>query len=102
MVTQEEYDGPSSTNKIENKEEVQKINNASEKIAVDSPGGGGGEKVNQEEEGEEYKKYNVEVIPPKDPLTEVDTSKKRNVSPQKPLAWKKTQFEQRNQMIAQL
>jgi hypothetical protein len=56
----------------------------------DSPGGGGGDEVNQEEEGEEDKQEKGEVTPPKDPLTEVETSKKRKVSLQKPSARKKS------------
>jgi hypothetical protein len=57
-----------------------------------SPTGvGGGDKVNQEGGGEEgEKKGKDEVTPPKDPLTEAETSKKRKVSPQKPSARKKT------------
>jgi hypothetical protein len=63
---------------------VQEINNTSEETASDSPGGGGGDKVNQEEEGEEDKQEKGEVTLPKDPLTEVETSKKRKVSPRNP------------------
>jgi hypothetical protein len=38
--------------------------------------------VNQEEGGEEGEKQDKgEVTPPKDPLTEAETSKKRKVSP---------------------
>jgi hypothetical protein len=90
VVTREEYDGPSSAKKMKKKEEVQEINNASEKTAADSPGGGGGDEVNQEEEGEEDKKDKGEVTPPKDPLTEVETSKKIKVSLKKPSARKKS------------
>jgi hypothetical protein len=46
--------------------------------------------VNQEEEGEDDKQEKGEVTPPKDPLTEVETSKKRKVSLQKPSTWKKS------------
>jgi hypothetical protein len=65
-------------------------NNASEETASDSPAGGGGDEVNQEEEGEEDKQDKGEVTPPKDPLTEAETSKKRKGSPQKPSAQKKS------------
>jgi hypothetical protein len=63
---------------------------ASEETAFDSPGGGGGGEVNREEEGEEDKQEKGEVTSPKDPLTEVETSKKRKGSPQKPSAQKKS------------
>jgi hypothetical protein len=96
LVTQTEYDGPSSTKKKKKKEEVQDIdseekNNASEETASESPAGGGGDEVNQEEEGEEDKQEEGEVTPPKDPLTEAETSKKRKGSPQKPSVWKKSE-----------
>jgi hypothetical protein len=48
--------------------------------------------VNQEEGRKEgYKQEKGEVTPSKDPPIEARTSKKRKVSPQKPLARKKTQ-----------
>jgi hypothetical protein len=87
-----EHDGQSSAKKKKKKEEVQDIesdekDNASEETVPDSPAGGGGDEVNQEEGGEEGdKKEKGEVTPPKDPLTEAETSKKRKVSPQKPSA----------------
>jgi hypothetical protein len=56
----------------------------------DSLGGGGDDEVDQEEEGEEDKQEQGEVTPPKDPLTEAKTSKKRKVSPKKPSARKKS------------
>jgi hypothetical protein len=62
--------------------------NASEETVPKSPGRGGGNEVNQEEE--EDKKENGKVTPPKDPLTEAETSNKRKVSPKKPLARKKS------------
>jgi hypothetical protein len=91
VVTRMEYDGPSSAKKKKKKEEVQDIDsqekdNASEETMPDSPEGGGGDEVNQEEEGEEDKKEKGEVTPPKDPLTEAETSKKRKVSLKKPSA----------------
>jgi hypothetical protein len=49
--------------------------------------GGGGDEVNQEGGGEEGE---GEATPPKDPPTEIEKSKKRKVSPQKPSARKKT------------
>jgi hypothetical protein len=57
VVTGTEYDGPSSVRKNKKKEEVQDIDseekdNASKEIAIDSPRGGGGDELNQEEEGE--------------------------------------------------
>jgi hypothetical protein len=63
----------------------------SEETAPDSPAEGGGDEVNQEEGEEEGNKQDKgEVTPPKDPLIEVETSKKRKVSLQKPSARKKT------------
>jgi hypothetical protein len=55
---------------------------ASKESGPHSPiGGGGGDKVNQERGGEEGEKQGKgEVKPPKDPLTEAETSKKRKVS----------------------
>jgi hypothetical protein len=87
VVTREEYDRPRSTRKKKKKEEVQEINNASEKTMSDSLGN---DEVSQEKEGEEDKKEQGEVTSPKDPLTEVETSKKRNVSPKKPSTKKKS------------
>jgi hypothetical protein len=67
------------------------MHNTSEETTSDSLEGGGGDEVDKEEdEGEEYKKEQGEVTPPKDPLTEIKTSKKRNVSPNKPSSWKKS------------
>jgi hypothetical protein len=86
VVTLEEYDGPSSAKKMKKKEEVQEINSASEETTPKSPGGG--DEVNQEAEGEEDKQEKGEVTPPKDPLTNVKTSKKRNIFLKKPSAWK--------------
>jgi hypothetical protein len=42
----------------------------------DSPGGGEGDEVNQEERGEEDKQEEGKVTPSKEPLTEAETSKK--------------------------
>jgi hypothetical protein len=84
LVTQTEWDGPSSAKKKKKKEEVQDINSALEETVSDSPGGGGGDKINQEEEGEEDKQEKGEVTLSKEPLTEVETLMKRNVSPKKP------------------
>jgi hypothetical protein len=84
VVTKIEWDGLSNAKKKKKKEEVQEINNASEETGPDSPGEGGGDEVNQEEGGEEDKQEEGEVTLPKDPLIEVDTSKKRKVSPKKP------------------
>jgi hypothetical protein len=90
MVTREEYDGPNNINK-KNKEEVQEINSASEETVSESPRGGGDDEVDQkEDEGEEDKQEQGEVTPPKDPLIEAKMLKKRNFSPKKPSAWKKS------------
>jgi hypothetical protein len=86
VVTREEYDGPNNSRR-KKKEEVQEMNNASKETTPDSPGGGGDDEVDQEEnEGEENKQEHGEVTPPKDPIIEVETSKKRKVSPKKPSA----------------
>jgi len=69
---------------------VQDIDSTSEETASNSPRGGGGDEVNQEEGGEEDKKDKGEVTPPKDPLIEVETSKKRKVSLKKPSVQKKS------------
>jgi hypothetical protein len=67
------------------------MNNTSEETALDSPGAGGDDEVYKEEEkGEEDKKKQGEVTPPRDPIDEVETSKKRKVSPMKPTSWKKS------------
>jgi hypothetical protein len=90
VVTREEYDGPTSSRR-KKKEEVQEMNNASKETTPDSRGGGGDDEVYQEEnEGEENKQGHGEVTPPKDPITEAETSKKRKVSPKKPSAWNKS------------
>jgi hypothetical protein len=64
---------------------MQEINNSLEKTVPYSPRN---EEVSQEKEGEEENKEKGEVTPPKDPLTEAETSKKRKVSPNKTSAWK--------------
>ena len=48
MVTCEEYDAPNSSRK-KKKEEVQQLDNVSDKIALDSLSGGGGDEVEKEE-----------------------------------------------------
>jgi hypothetical protein len=84
VVTREEYDAPSS-NRKKNKEEVQELSNASKETTPNSPEGGGGDEVDKEEdEGEENKQDHGKVTPPKDPITKVETSKKRKGSPKKP------------------
>jgi hypothetical protein len=56
----------------------------------ESPVGGGGDEVNQEEGGEEgEKKDKGEATLPKDPLTIAEASQKRKVSPEKPSVRKK-------------
>jgi hypothetical protein len=90
VVTHEEYDGPSNS-KRKKKEEVQEMQIASEETTLDSPEGGGGDELDKEEdEGKEDKQEQGEVTSLKDPLTETETYKKRNVSPKKPSAWKKS------------
>jgi len=58
LVTRFEHDGQSSAKKNKNKDEFQDIESdekdiTSEKNVPDSPVGGGGDEVNQEEGGEE-------------------------------------------------
>jgi hypothetical protein len=90
FVTREEYDAPNSSRR-KKKEEVKELNSASEDTASDSPGGGGGDEVDKEEnKGEEDKQKQGEVTPPRDPIDEVETSKKRKVSPKKPSSQKKS------------
>jgi hypothetical protein len=96
LVTQSKYDGPSSAKKKKKKEEVQDIdseekNVTSEETLFNSPTGGGGDEGTQEKEGEEEKKDKCEVTPSNDPLTEVETSKKRKGSPPKPSTQRKSQ-----------
>jgi hypothetical protein len=88
VVTHEEYDAPSSSRK-KNKEDVQEIHSTSEETVSDSPSGGGDDKVDKEEkEGEEEKKKQDEVTLPRNPLEEVETSKKIKFSPTKPTSQK--------------
>jgi hypothetical protein len=61
------------------------LSSTSKETTPDSPKGGGGDEVDKEEdEWEENKQEHGEVTPPKDPIMEAETSKKRNGSPQKP------------------
>jgi hypothetical protein len=90
VVTREEYDAPSSSRK-QKKEDVEKINSTSEETALNSPSGGEDNEVDKEEkEGEVDKKKNGEVTPPRNPLEEAKTSKKRKFSPMKPTSRKKS------------
>jgi hypothetical protein len=83
VVTHEEYDPPNSSRR-KKKEEVQDLNNTSKVTSSYSLGGGGGDEVDKEEnDGKEYKLEQGEVTPPNDPLDEVETFKKRKVSPRK-------------------
>jgi hypothetical protein len=67
------------------------LSSASKETTPDSPEGGGGEKVDKEDdEGEENKHEHGEVTPPKDPIMEAETSKKRKGSSQKPSSRKKS------------
>jgi hypothetical protein len=79
--------------------ETDEEDTALEESGPHSPvGGGGGDEVNQEKGGEGGEKQGkCEVTSPKDhPLTEAETSKKRKVSPQKPLEINKTCASNRN------
>jgi hypothetical protein len=90
VVNREEYDAPNSIRR-KNKEEVHKLKNASEETSSDSPRGGGGDEVEKEEnDRKEEKLKQGEVTPPRDPIDEVETSKKRKVSPKKPTSRKKS------------
>jgi hypothetical protein len=90
VVTREEYDAPSSSRK-KKKEDVQEIHSTSKESALDSPSGGGDDEMDKEEkEGEEDKQKQGEVTPPRSPLEEATTSKKRKVSPTKSTSWKKS------------
>jgi len=89
------HDGQGNNKKKNKKEELQDINSEGKdntsKENVPESLVGGGNKVKQEEKGEEYKKDKGEVAPLKDPITEAETSRKRNVSLQKSSARKKSQ-----------
>jgi hypothetical protein len=90
VVTREEYDAPSSSRK-KMKEDVQEIHSTSEENASYSPIEGGDDEVDKvEKEGEEDKQKQGEVTSLRNPLGEVETSKKRNVSPTKPTLRKKS------------
>ena len=92
VVTREEYDAPSSSRK-KKKEDVHEIHNTSEETTSDSPSRGGYDEVEKEEkEGEEDKQKQGEVTPPRNPLEEAETSKKKNVSPMKPTSRKKSKY----------
>jgi hypothetical protein len=95
MVTREEYDAHRSSRR-KKKEEVKELKNASKETASESPGGGGNDKVEKEEDkGEEDKKKQGEVTMARDPLDEVETSKKIKVSPTKPTLRKKSKDSKR-------
>jgi hypothetical protein len=93
VVTHEEYNAPRSSRRKKN-EDVQEISSASEETALDSPSGGGGDKVDKEDKeeksGEEDKQEKGEVTLPQNPLDDTDPSKKIKVSPMKPTSWKKS------------
>jgi hypothetical protein len=90
VVTHEEYDAPNSSRR-KKKEEVHDLNSASEETASDSPRGEGDDEVDKEEKkGEEDKHKQGKVKPPRDPIDEVETSKKRKVSPMKPTSRNKS------------
>jgi hypothetical protein len=84
MVTHEEYDAPSNSRR--KKKEVRIKLTSSKEATLESPGGGHDDEVDEEEKEEkEDKMEQGEVTPCKDPLDEVASSKKRKVSPMKPL-----------------
>jgi hypothetical protein len=88
VVTREEYDAPSSSRR-KKKEEVRDPKNTPEETASDSSGGGGHDEVDKEEDkGEEEKHKQGKITPPRDPIDETETSKKRKVSPMKPTSRK--------------
>jgi hypothetical protein len=88
VVTHEEYDAPNSS-RNKNKEDVYEIHNTSEETASYLPRGGGYNEVDKEEkEGEEDKPKKGKVTPPRNPLEEAETTKKRKVSPMKPTSQK--------------
>jgi hypothetical protein len=90
MVTRDEYDAPNNKKKIK-KEEVHELSSASKETTPDSLEGGASEEVDKEEgEGEEDKQKQGEVIPLKDPLTEIETSKKIKGYLMKPSSQKKS------------
>ena len=59
-------------------------------LQIHLEGEGGDEVDKEEDEGEEDNHEQGEVTLPKDPLTEIETSKKRKVSLKKPPSWKKS------------
>jgi hypothetical protein len=94
LVTQVKHDGQSSVKKKKKKEEVHNIETDEEdrsfeenvsgllEVGDEENGQGGGDKGENQGEGK--------ATPSKDPPTETETPQKRKVSPQKPLARKKT------------
>jgi hypothetical protein len=89
-ATREEHDTP-GTNRRKKIEEVQNLSSASEETTSESPGGGGNDEVDKEENnGKEDQQKQGEVTPPRDPVDETDPSKKRKVSPMKPISRKKS------------
>jgi hypothetical protein len=89
-ATHEEHDTP-GTNRRKNIEEVQNLSSASDETASESPGRGDNDEVDKEEtNGKEDQQKQGEVTPPRDPVDEVDPSKKRKVSPMKPTSRKKS------------
>jgi hypothetical protein len=74
------------TNKRKKTKEVQDLRSASEKTASVSPGRGGDDEV-EEINGKEDEQKQGEVTPARD---EVDSLKKRKVSPLKPYSQKKS------------
>jgi hypothetical protein len=89
VVSCKEYDAPKNSRK--NKEDVQEIHNISEETTSDSPSRGEDNEVDKEEkEGEEDKKRQGKLTPPRKPLVEVEISKKIKVFVMKPTLQKKS------------
>jgi hypothetical protein len=89
-ATQEEHD-TFGTNRRKKIEEVHNLSSALEETTSKSPRGGGNDEVDKEENNrKEYQQKQCKVTPPMDPIDETDPSKKINISPTKPISWKKS------------
>jgi hypothetical protein len=87
-ATHKEHDTP-GTSRRKKTEEVQQLSSTSDETASESPGRGGDDEV-EETNGKEDEQKQGEVTPPRDPVDEMDPSKKRKVSPKKPTSRKKS------------
>jgi hypothetical protein len=89
-ATREVHNTP-GTNRRKKTEDIQQLSSTSEETASDSPRGGGDDEVDKEEtNGKDDQQKQGEVTLPRDPVDEVDPSKKRKVSPMKPTSRKKS------------